>query len=293
MSDPRRDISQPDRYAGGDRDRDDGRSSGDSHIGFDLEAAPTPPDLPGSVVVKPELEDLAGAILADLLIHAQNCVRAFGDFHLALSGGSTPLPVYMRLMTDPLYRSFPWKFTHLWVVDERRVPLEDERCNFRHLREIIADHADMPRGNVHPIVAERDDAAAAYERELKQTLAWREKGHDRLDFVLLGCGDDGHTASLFPSSPALFESKKLVVANDGPRVTPPARVTMTYPLINAARFIVVLVAGEKKRATIERLEASHRAGDARRDAEELPILGVSPIGGALKWFLDESACPVR
>jgi 6-phosphogluconolactonase len=278
---PRRDIAEHD--------------PAQAHVGFDLEPAPTPPTLPGTVVVKTDIEDLAGALLADLLIHAQNCVRAFGDFHLALSGGSTPLPLYMRLMTDPLYRSFPWKFTHLWLVDERRVPLDDDRSNFRHLREIIADHADMPKGNVHPIDAERDDAANRYERDLKQTLAWRERGHDRLDFVLLGCGEDGHTASLFPHSTALNETARLVAINDGPTVTPPPRVTMTYPLLNAARFITILVTGAKKRAMIEQLEAAHHNASPGNppDHAELPILNINPIGGTLKWFLDEPACPVR
>jgi 6-phosphogluconolactonase len=264
------------------------RDPGDSTIGFDLEPAAVAPELPGTVVIRPDIEDLATTLLADLLVHAQNCVRAFGDFHMALSGGSTPLPLYLRLMTDPLYRSFPWKFTHLWIVDERRVPLDDEKSNFRHIREIISDHADMPRANVHPVRTERDDADAAYEKELKQHLAWREKGHDRLDFVLLGCGDDGHTASLFPGSPALRERKRLIVSNDGPRVTPPPRVTMTYPLINASRFIAVLVTGEKKRSVLSSLEAAHASGAP--DTSELPVLGVEPIGGELIWYLDRDAC---
>jgi 6-phosphogluconolactonase len=124
-----------------------------------------------------------------------------------------------------------------------------------------------------------------YERELRETLGWREKGHDRLDFIVLGMGADGHTASLFPHSPALGASDRLVVMNGGPTVTPPDRVTMTFSLINASRFIAVLVTGEQKQKTIARLA---RGGE---DAAALPILGVSPLGGELRWYLDRAACP--
>jgi 6-phosphogluconolactonase len=252
---------------------------------FAVEPGPEPPALPGQVVVRNDAEDVHTALGADLLIHAQNCVRTFGDFHLALSGGSTPLPFYRRLMTDPMFRPLPWRRTHLWIVDERRVPFDDERSNFGQLEGILVEHSGIPREQVHPMPATADDADEAYERELKSTLAWREKGHDRLDCVLLGMGDDGHTASLFPRSAALDEAERYVRINAGPEVTPPERVTMTYPLLNASRLIAVLVTGERKRATIERLTAP---GASRAD---LPILGVHPVGGALRWYLDAAACP--
>src|SRR5215210_531529 len=107
----------------------------DSTAGYRLEPEPVKPRLPGAVIVRSDAEDLHGALAADLFIHAMNCVRRFGDFHLALSGGSTPMPLYRRLMTDPAYRDLPWKRTHLWIVDERRVPLDDERSNYKHIKE--------------------------------------------------------------------------------------------------------------------------------------------------------------
>ncbi len=86
---------------------------------YDLDDGPAPaPPLPGQVEVESELNDLIDVVAAELMVHAQNCVRAFGDFHLALSGGSTPIPLYERLMYDPVLRSFPWTRTHLWIVDE-------------------------------------------------------------------------------------------------------------------------------------------------------------------------------
>jgi 6-phosphogluconolactonase len=268
---------------------------------YELEPEPALPALPGQVVLRKDPYDLYAALGSDLMLHAFNCVRAFGDFHLALSGGSTPLPFYRRLMTDPVFREWPWSRTHLWLVDERRVPPDDERCNWSQIAGYMLDHSDIPRSQAHPIDALADRAAEDYEDELRQTLAWREKGHDRLDAVLLGMGSDGHTASLFPRSPALDERTRLVALNTGPTVTPPDRITMTFPLLNAARFTAVLVTGESKKSTIARVAAAAQAntlpaahpGDtsAHRD---LPILGVRPLGdGALRWYLDHAACPME
>lgn len=269
---------------------------------YQLEPDPPKPALAGTVIVRPDADRLIDAVAADLTIHAHNCVRAFGDFHLALSGGSTPVALYQRLMIDPNYRDLPWARTHLWVVDERRVPFDDDRSNFKMINEIIGDHSGIPANQVHPIFAMADDADAQYQQTLRDTLGWREKGHDRLDFTLLGMGNDAHTASLFPGSPALLESLRateeekskgevpLVKINAGPSVTPPDRVTMTLPLINASRFIGVLITGESKRSAIAKV-AARSADPTNEDIAKLPILGVRPLGGELRWYLDHAACP--
>lgn len=250
---------------------------------------PAPPPLPGTVVTRDSKDTLIDVLGSDLLGHAFNCVRAFGDFHLALSGGSTPEPFYKRLMYDPPMRGLPWNKTHLWIVDERRVGFDDEKSNFKTIREIICDHSDIPPEQVHPMVATAEDADTKYEHELREHLGWREKGHDRLDFVLLGMGDDAHTASLFPRSAALESGDRLVMINSGPEVTPPDRVTMTYKLINASRFIAVLVTGEKKRATIAKV--AEAGAKSNKDIARYPILGVEPVGGVMRWYLDGPACP--
>src|ERR1700741_1275806 len=167
---------------------------------YELAPLPATPELPGEVVVRETVDDLIDAVAADLVVHAHNCVRAFGSFHLALSGGSTPVPLYRRLMYDPNYRDLPWAKTHLWVVNERRVAFQDDRSNFKMINELIGDHSGIPAEQVHPIFALAHDADLEYERVLREELGWREKGQDRLDFVLLGMGADGHTASLFPRS---------------------------------------------------------------------------------------------
>lgn len=269
---------------------------------YELAQRPVPPLLPGTVVLRPDTDAVVDAVAADLLIHAHNCVRAFGDFNLALSGGTTPVALYQRLMIDPAYRELPWSRTHLWIVDERRVPFDDERSNYKMISEILGDHSGIPPEQVHPIFAMAEDADEQYAQTLRDVLGWREKGHDRLDFVLLGMGADAHTASLFPHSPALMESLEamrpapkngmprdmpLVRINAGPTVTPPDRVTMMLPLINASRFIGVLTTGKSKAATLRRVAA--RVGDASALAE-LPILGVRPLGGEQRWYLDFEAC---
>lgn len=244
------------------------------------------PALPGTVIVR-EKHELYDCVIADMLVQAIACIREFGAFHLALSGGSTPEPVYKQLMFDPSCRHFPWKKTHIWMVDERCVPFEDERSNFGMIQELIVSHSTIPADQVHPIHATDPDSAKKYEHELCSVLEWRERGHDRLDYVLLGMGDDGHTASLFPHSPALH-SGSLIAPNDGPRVTPPPRVTMTYRLLNASRFVSVLVVGQRKRAMIGRIVSA--AQQSPRPIDDLPILGVTPSSGEYRWYLDPSAC---
>lgn len=242
------------------------------------------PPLPGEVIAAADADRVIDLIASDLVAHAINCTRTFGDFHLALSGGSTPLPLYERLMYDPNFRTLPWRRTHLWMVDERRVPFDDQRSNFRAIREIIVDHSDIPPEQVHPMFVMSDTPDVDYERTLRETLVWREKGQDRLDFVLLGMGPDGHTASLFPHHAVLKEESRLVRIVEGPHTTPPDRVTMTYPLLNASRVIAVLVLGAEK---AERL---HAVATGHENFETYPIKGIHPVGGQLRWYVDGAAC---
>ena len=179
------------------------------------------PSLPGGVNVAADEEDAQERIGRDLLTFAKQAVGKRGVFHLALSGGGTPMPLYRRLMIDPLFREMPWSRTHLWIVDERRAPFDSDTNNFKHIDELLVEHADIPRANIHPMPVDRDSAAEDYEDELRETLAIGgvpgdpERG--RLDFVLLGMGPDGHTASLFPHTAALNEEDRWVVDNDGAR----------------------------------------------------------------------------
>jgi len=242
------------------------------------------PPLPGEVIVSKTVDQLIDVLAAELVATAVICVRKFGDFHLALSGGNTPQPLYERLMYDPNCRNLPWANTHLWLVDERCVPLDDDRSNFRMINETIGTHSGIPAEQVHPIAAMSETADTDYESQLRQALQHREAGEDRLDFVLLGMGLDGHTASLFPQQEVLHERVHIVRRVEAEQADPPWRVTMTFPVINAARMVSVLVTGSAKAPMIQRLASGHETVD------ELPIKGVLPVQGELKWFLDAEAC---
>ncbi len=242
------------------------------------------PAVRGLVEARHDAEEVFDALAADLLSQAINCVGKFDSFHLALSGGKTPLPFYEKLMVDPRYRAFPWTRTHLWMVDERRIGFDNELNNYRHIHEILVEHSGIPAENVHPIPVEDPEPEVAYERSLREALGMRSAGQERLDFVLLGMGDNGHTASLFPHNDVLKVRDRLVAVCDGPTVTPPARITLTFPAINAARCVSILVLGAGKGPMLKRVAA------ATDSYEELPILGIEPIGGTLRWYVDRAAC---
>lgn len=257
-----------------------------------LDLPPAAPALPGTVIVRATQGDTLDAIAGDIFSQAIACIRKFGDFHLALSGGSTPLPLYRLMMFDPVFRELPWKKTHLWIVDERVVPFDDERSNYKQIKEIIVDHAGIPKSQVHPMPVMEPNAADLYEKDLIECLEWRERGQDRLDFVVLGMGGDAHTASLFPHSPALLHrgQPRMVLANDGPKVTPPARLTMTPFLLNMARCLGVLITGPSKRETLAKVAAAHKTGFPNAE-HDLPILAIKPKAGDLRWYLDQEALP--
>jgi 6-phosphogluconolactonase len=251
---------------------------------YELEETELPrPTLPGEVVVRPTADELIDCLAADLVIHAENCVRQFGDFHLALSGGATFEQFYERLMYDPNYRRIPWRRTHLWFVEEHRVPFDDERSCHRMISETLGDHADIPADQFHPIFVESETADVEYEEQIREALAWREKGQDRLDFVLLTVDEDGATAGLFPHSPVLREQHRLVRRSSASRRAAPDAVTLTPPMINAARFIAVLVTGADRAGTLRRLV------EGRDSSDVMPIKGIAPMNGELKWYLDGPA----
>jgi 6-phosphogluconolactonase/glucosamine-6-phosphate isomerase/deaminase len=134
-----------------------------------------------------------------------------------------------------------------------------------------------------------DDPASLYEQALREAVA-EQADPPSLDFILLGIGEDGHTASLFPGSAAIDIADRWVAVNDDETVTPPPRVTMTYPLINAGRYVAVLVTGSKKTDALHRIEAATKQGAT--DPHELPITGVKPNAEPLHWHLDAAATGV-
>jgi 6-phosphogluconolactonase len=239
----------------------------------------------GSVEPAPDVDVLFDTLGKALVESALNAVQSRGVFHLALSGGSTPEPFYLRLVTDPQFRMLPWDKTHVWLVDERRVPLTHEKSNYKMIAESLLDHVPMRDRQKHPVQTDAPDPGHLYERDLLENFT--DKGDPVLDFVLLGMGDDAHTASLFPGSRAVAEQTRWVVNNDGPGVVPPDRVTMTYRLINGARHIGVLCVGAKKLPTLQKIDGQMKAGGP--NPAHMPITGIRPSRGRLVWYLDKDA----
>jgi 6-phosphogluconolactonase len=216
-------------------------------------------------------------------------------FHLALSGGSTPEPFYRMLASEERWARLPWAATHVWLVDERLVSGDDPRSNFGMIDAALRGLPASNRPHLHPVAVSAADPATWYECEFLEIageVARLTGAHTvpRLDFVLLGMGADGHTASLFPNSPALAERQHLFARNDGPTVTPPPRLTMTYLLLNAAREIAILCTGRGKAATLRAVATQLR--EEGSDPTNLPITGIRPASGALTWYLDRDATSV-
>ncbi len=230
------------------------------------------------------LADLPGVTSAArelVLSIAREAIEKRGRFAVALSGGSTPRALYASLVGAPL----DWDHCQIFFGDERCVPPEHADSNFRMAREAWLSKVPLLPTHVHRIYAESDDANAAaeeYARELERVLAPPPGELPRLDLVLLGLGPDAHTASLFPGTRALAETKRSVVANDVPALGT-RRITLTYPAINAARHVVFLVVGADKRAAFESVTRG------ARDVSRFPAQGVAPKGGELVWLVDRAA----
>lgn len=225
-----------------------------------------------------ELARAASWYIQDLVLKA---ARSRGRVLLALSGGSTPLPVYERLAKLAL----PWARLHLFWGDERCVPPEDQHSNYGNALRKFISHVPIPEANIHRIQGELgpQEAAQIYEDDLRKFFG---PGPPAMDLVLLGMGADGHTASLFPGGPELEDSQRWVITSQPPIGTEPAlpRVTLNLPVINAARAVLFLVAGGDKRPVTSRILRTLGNGN------QLPAGMVRPKGD-VAWFMDRKAAP--
>jgi 6-phosphogluconolactonase len=197
---------------------------------------------------------------------------------IVLTGGSAPRPAYERLAA----MGVDWSGCTLWFGDERCVPPDDERSNFGMVRDALLDRLAGEAVDVRRIAGELgpDEGAAAYERELRQSFG---EEIPRFDLLLLGLGPDGHCASLFPGHPALEERERLAVGVARAGLAPwVARVTLTLPVLNAARQVVFLVTGADKAAAVE------RAFSGQPDPRT-PASLVAPTSGTLTVLIDRSA----
>jgi 6-phosphogluconolactonase len=213
---------------------------------------------------------------------ANQSIAKHGRFLVALSGGSTPMQLY-KLLGDSFHDTVDWSRAHFFWGDERCVPVDDAENSYGQTKKVLFDKINIPDENIHRVLSELepDSAAKEYAKTLsifaEPPLAW-----PRFDLTLLGMGDDGHTASLFPNSPVDVDSPTLAVtANYQGR--PANRVTLTPKVLNSSRNILFLVSGKSKAATLSKIFSDNYM------PAELPVQRIVPEDGSLTWLIDEEA----
>ncbi|UZQ53592.1 6-phosphogluconolactonase [Trichothermofontia sichuanensis B231] len=231
------------------------------------------------VEVLPDLAAVVDRALDLLLPRLQAAIAERGLATLALAGGNTPKPLYERLANQ----TFPWEKVHIFWGDERYVPADHPDSNQRMARHAWLDRVAIPPGNIHPMptdAAEPAVAAQAHDAELRRFFQVAPGEFPALDVILLGMGDDAHTASLFPKTEALQVCDRLITVGhkDGQ-----PRLTFTIPLINTARCILFLVTGENKQQALAQVFAP------AADPNQYPSRLIRPINGELIWLLDQAA----
>ncbi len=232
--------------------------------------------------VFPTAAALARGAAERVAVVLDGALQAGGNASLALSGGSTPRSLYELLSEPPCRDRIDWTRLHIFWGDERCVPPESAESNYRMAQQTLLRHVKTPPHHVHRMRGELPPAGAAraYELELRSALGAGPDEIPRLSLVLLGLGEDGHTASLFPNTPVLDERRRLIAEVFVERLAA-SRITMTFPLLNNARTVMFLVSGGSKAAILRSVLQEHRPA--------LPATGVSPQAGELFWYLDRDA----
>jgi 6-phosphogluconolactonase len=230
--------------------------------------------------VFPDPAALARAGVEEFVSRAGEALGRTGRFTVALSGGRTPKALYSLLAGRT--PALPWEKIHFFFGDERCVPHDHPDSNYRMVREALFDPARIPAENIHAVQTELGgptEVAADYEGAIRAFFRARAGSFPSLDLVFLGMGKDGHTASLFPGTPGLLEKERFVV----PALVKALnsyRVTLTYPLLNAAAHVVFLVEGDDKAETLRAVFSKDGS---------FPVQGIKPTAGDVLWLLDEAA----
>ena len=227
------------------------------------------------------------AAAADAVIHAaREAIEARGRFTVALSGGSTPEKAYELLAQPPRVAQLDWSRVHIFFGDERFVPLDDPRSNYGMAARTLLAHVPIPPSQILAVpthMASASAAAQAYCNIVANYFSLSPADPPpKLDLILLGLGDDGHTASLFPGKPALDE-RRAWFTHSSPGVLPPPveRITATFPLLNSGRLVIFLVGGEKKKEIVHAVLADQ--------SQKYPASRIAPDTGKVIWLLDAAA----
>jgi 6-phosphogluconolactonase len=234
-----------------------------------------------AIRVLPDSRALAEAAARHVVESLQTAIDRRGRASLALSGGSTPRDLHQRLANPQLINALDWSKVHIFFGDERCVPPDDKQSNYHMARETLLSKVPIPEANVHRMRGELPPAEAAesYERELR---AFFGSEPPSLDLILLGMGDNGHTASLFPGLTAVHEHTRWVMAEYVAEVGM-WRITLTPVILNLAREVLFLVAGAAKAEMLQRVL------EGRYEPAGLPAQIVRPVDGQVTWFVDAEA----
>jgi 6-phosphogluconolactonase len=227
------------------------------------------------------LEQLSAHAADDVARVLNSAVAMRGRASLVLSGGNTPRELY-RILAARDVDAIRWQQIDVFWGDERLVPIDDVRRNDRMAREMLLSHVACPESQIHPMAAGAvpDDVAV---REYEETMRrYFGNGRPRFDLVLLGLGSEGHTASIFPES-SVFDEREHWVCKVRVPADPPARLTLTLPVLSQASHVFFLVSGREKS------RALHAALDERTDPRTCPAAAVKPIDGAVAWWVDAEA----
>lgn len=226
-----------------------------------------------------ELSDFATEKWAEISTKA---IKDRGCFTVALSGGKTPVTLYQKLAD--LKNLLSWDKTHIFLVDERFVPYEDNESNYKMISQALLIHIKIPKENIHPISTKENtvqDSALRYEEDLISYFKLSPNEFPRFDLILLGVGEDGHTASLFPGDSSLKEDRHLAVAVIPPEVYRKKRITITFPVINNAASIFFLISGSNKAKVVKEV--------IEEENSLLPAAMVRPEKGERVFLMDKSA----
>lgn len=232
-----------------------------------------------NIAISPDSGALADAAARFVVARAEESLSKTGRFSIALAGGSTPKATYALLSLEPLRSRMPWDKTIVLFGDERAVPADHADSNFRMATEALLSKVDIPAKNVLRMRGEEEPAAAAtqYQADLASAI-----GEDPIDLILLGMGDDGHTASIFPEVLEACRGQQPVVAVY-PKSKEQWRITLTLDAINRARNVAFLIAGSGKADMV------HRVIEEGGGAPPVPSALIRPDAGALWFFIDQSA----
>ena len=235
-----------------------------------------------TILTYDSLEKLVEAAAERFVSASQDAISRFGRFTAVLAGGSTPRPLYEKLAADPFRSCIDWSGVHLFWGDERCVPPTHQESNYLMANTALIRHVPIPKENIHRIAGELDAETAAEDYETDLRSFFKERHAPAFDLVLLGMGDDGHTASLFPGMAAIHEEKRWVVGHYVDKLGA-WRITLSPPAFTAARQILFLVAGSSKANRLHEV----LAGPFQPD--QLPVQVIQSMHGQVVWMLDQQA----